>query len=369
MPASEARILANKANSSKSTGPKTPEGKIRSRANGLKHGMTGSGVVIPGEDADEVELLEPRLLPGRASIPRRPSGAMMVVQLATLSVRMERGARQESATLATRARHAVDDFDEARFQEAEHLFQGLAESPRENLRKLRKSPKGVDRLLLAWNNLRNDLTRTFQPQWTEDLHLRMAANLTGLDAKDALCERLTALSCATWGFFSHLAVTDAADLDREARKTWARGKLVEWIDGEIAGLVAHRETLDFETIEQDRAEAGTRALFDPSREAALARRYEAEARRGFFKALKDFRQIEAEAAGRLAAEPTPEPTPELASSCDGPPTARRDPDPVLDDRPTTPLTPPRHPLSRSDKPVQGQERHSERVGKVVSGAV
>ena len=87
----------------------------------------------------------------------------------------------------------------------------------------------------------------------------------------------------------------------------------------------HRDTLDFEMIELDRSEAGARALFDPSKEATLARRYESEAHRGFFKALKEFRQAEAEAAARAEAEadapPPPsevvEPAESLGSSRDG----------------------------------------------------
>src|SRR5947199_141090 len=55
MPASEARILANQANAKLSTGPRTAEGKERSRANALKHGLTGAGVVLPEADAAEVE--------------------------------------------------------------------------------------------------------------------------------------------------------------------------------------------------------------------------------------------------------------------------------------------------------------------------
>ncbi len=39
--------------------------------------------------------------------------------------------------------------------------------------------------------------------------------------------------------------------------------------------------------ERLRAEAGARAMFDPSQEATLARRYEASAERGFFRALKE----------------------------------------------------------------------------------
>jgi hypothetical protein len=55
-----------------------------------------------------------------------------------------------------------------------------------------------------------------------------------------------------------------------------------------AEAVAHGEDPD---------EAGCRAMFDPSKEAALARRYEAAAERGFFRALKELRLIEEEARG------------------------------------------------------------------------
>ena len=52
------------------------------------------------------------------------------------------------------------------------------------------------------------------------------------------------------------------------------------------------EGLDEDSVEQLRAEASDRALFDPSKEACLARKYEAAAERGFFRALKEFRQVE-----------------------------------------------------------------------------
>ncbi len=56
MAASAAQIAANRANSLLSTGPNTIAGKEASRRNSLKHGLTGAGVVIPGEDEHEVAI-------------------------------------------------------------------------------------------------------------------------------------------------------------------------------------------------------------------------------------------------------------------------------------------------------------------------
>ncbi len=95
---------------------------------------------------------------------------------------------------------------------------------------------------------------------------------------------INVLSKASWGDFGDLGIPEDDDVDDNIRKAEARGLLVEVVDAEIAALEAHYETLDFETIDLDRAQAPDIALFDPSREASLARRYESEASRGFFKA-------------------------------------------------------------------------------------
>ena len=49
MPAPD-RAEINRRNAQKSTGPKTAEGKARSRFNALKHGLTAKTAVLPGED-------------------------------------------------------------------------------------------------------------------------------------------------------------------------------------------------------------------------------------------------------------------------------------------------------------------------------
>jgi hypothetical protein len=63
------------------------------------------------------------------------------------------------------------------------------------------------------------------------------------------------------------------------------------------------EGVDQATAVQLRAEAVARAMFDPSKEATLARKYEAAAERGFFRALKELRQLEKQA--KAAESPAP----------------------------------------------------------------
>jgi hypothetical protein len=171
MSASAARMTANRANAARSTGPKTPEGKARSRCNAFKHGLTGEGVVLPNEDAAEVER---RLAAFQDEL--KPSGEIgrsLVRRAAFLSVRLDRSVSQETAALSVRVRQAMADF---------------------------VAPEG----------------------------------------------------------------------------------------------------LDSETVDRLRAEAGALAMFDPSKEATLARKYEAAAERGFFRALKELRQLEKQ---EKAAEP------------------------------------------------------------------
>lgn len=301
MPTSEARIAANRINARKSTGPKTVEGKERSRANSLKHGLTGQGIVLAAEDAAEVARRNDDLRDEMA--PKSSMGAILVLQMATLSVRMERGAQREFAAIAEKVRHAADDFDEARVVIAEELLDSIGEHPMRALRRLRRMPEGVELLIEAWQDLRADLTRPSKPCWTA-AHMVKAANLLGIREEDARGSRVGVLSNAAWGGFEGLGADEGRGLDEEPRKAWARARMVETFDRVIAELEAHYDKLDHDTIDQDRAEAGDRALFDPSKEAARARRYESEARRGFFKALQEFRAVEAEAA---ANPPPPRP--------------------------------------------------------------
>jgi len=57
----EKQKQANKANAQKSTGPRTADGKSRSKLNALKHGLTAKSPVLPDEDPAAYEVFRQQL--------------------------------------------------------------------------------------------------------------------------------------------------------------------------------------------------------------------------------------------------------------------------------------------------------------------
>src|SRR5687768_13022614 len=93
MPASDKRVAANRVNAAKSTGPRTPEGKQKSRLNAVVHGLTAQASVLPGEDQNELEAL------GRSVMwqlkPRGIVQRMMAERVISLTWKLRRVARAE----------------------------------------------------------------------------------------------------------------------------------------------------------------------------------------------------------------------------------------------------------------------------------
>lgn len=58
---SSRRAEANRKNAQHSTGPRTPEGKLRSSQNSFRHGLYSEQLVIPGEDPAEFDHLRATL--------------------------------------------------------------------------------------------------------------------------------------------------------------------------------------------------------------------------------------------------------------------------------------------------------------------
>jgi hypothetical protein len=92
--ASEAQILANRANAQKSTGPRTPEGKAVVAQNAVTHGFLAQETVIRGEDAGEFAVHRDRML--RDLAPVGDGELDMAERIAGLSWRLRRAERLQT---------------------------------------------------------------------------------------------------------------------------------------------------------------------------------------------------------------------------------------------------------------------------------
>ena len=301
MPCSPAQLEANRKNAALSKGPKTAEGKQRSRGNALKHGMTGAGVVLSDEEAGEVATLA-----GELEGEMKPSGKLgriLVHRIAVMAVRLDKCSRYDEVASAKRVRDAERDYDEARLAEVEALAATLDAAPAATVRGLKRTRAGIESLIRMGLVVRGVLDQTAREAW-HDGHRERVNHLLGYGDDEASLSPADAPARAILGDFSGLP-NGWSGMDADERKRRARVEVVALIDAEVGALRALAEDLD-ESEAIDRAEAPERALFDSSKQGHLARKYEAAAERTLFRALREFRQVEEEAKTQAEAEPPPE---------------------------------------------------------------
>ena len=109
MSTSEARIIANRANALKSTGPRTEAGKLQSRRNSLQHGLAGAGTVLL--PADEAKLIERRESWGAVLQPGDEVDVFLVERAVLHSVKLDRLSTVESALACTSVERADRDYE------------------------------------------------------------------------------------------------------------------------------------------------------------------------------------------------------------------------------------------------------------------
>jgi hypothetical protein len=108
--ATQKQIEANRRNAQKSTGPKTQEGKSKSKFNALKHGMAATVAVLPHEDQVSYDELRQSLI---ESYQPANGAELMLVDLVAINYwRLLRARRVETATMdlhirAYKRRHGV----------------------------------------------------------------------------------------------------------------------------------------------------------------------------------------------------------------------------------------------------------------------
>ena len=242
--ASPARIEANKRNAEHSTGPKTPEGKAIARANSLKHGMTGDGVVVPANDLSRISAIADELR--EKYQPSTPSEDALVERAAMLTVRLSRCGKHEVALVEDSVAQALFDFDQYRLDAADALLHELPDDP-SAFRKLMAFPEGVDRLIAEWRAL--EATDKWSPEDVDRVAL----------------------------------LTDAC---LEDAPSFART-----IPDVIARLEAAKLAIDPRHRDVARKRAADLAQFPMSPEAILARKYDSATDRALDKTMKALREL------------------------------------------------------------------------------
>jgi hypothetical protein len=149
MTCSPARLAANRANAQKSSGPKTLDGKGKSRLNAIKHGLCSSVVV-----AEEPDLIQQRYKEWFYALhPQNAFQVWMLENASVYSIRIDRAERMERVLRDRNALKAELAWDEDRMAEAEALGKKLGANPSEVAGLLRRSPAGCDWMIRRWELL------------------------------------------------------------------------------------------------------------------------------------------------------------------------------------------------------------------------
>src|SRR5437763_6546922 len=100
------QIEANRRNARRSTGPTTEEGKLRSRRNAVRHGLTAETVIGALEDSEDYKAFEAAVIAdhdAQSAVERE-----LVLRLASLLWRIRRAATMETGLFDIQARQLLE---------------------------------------------------------------------------------------------------------------------------------------------------------------------------------------------------------------------------------------------------------------------
>ena len=144
------QIAANRRNALKSTGPVSEEGKNQSRRNALKHGLAGSGVVLP---LSERAAVEDRIAEWHSSLKPFDNYENWLLEVVAIeSIRVDRCRVQDRALRQEQIHRACDSWDQDQRQAADELATRLGKNP-SVVAKLRKTVSGASILVAHWRGL------------------------------------------------------------------------------------------------------------------------------------------------------------------------------------------------------------------------
>jgi len=99
------QIEANRLNALKSTGPRTEEGKRRSRCNAIRHGLTAETVIVGLEDPEDYESFEATIIADYD--PTTAVERELVLRLASVLWRLRRATGIETALFQSAVKQPI----------------------------------------------------------------------------------------------------------------------------------------------------------------------------------------------------------------------------------------------------------------------
>ena len=195
------QIEANLRNALGSTGPKTEDGKRRSRQNAVRHGLTAETVVVALEDIEDYHAFEAVIIAdydARTAVERE-----LVLRLASLLWRIRRATAIETDLLQIQAeilddrRYALEIANEAEQKLHSVVYRVLRTAMRPNLRKYAGEGSRPDDQRKQFDNQSDPLEACSDDQVTNSRDLTCCfLRLANLD--NGVFERLGRYEAALW---------------------------------------------------------------------------------------------------------------------------------------------------------------------------
>jgi hypothetical protein len=339
---------SNRQNAQKSTGPRSPEGKERTRCNAVKHGATARLLVLPGEPSEEIDRQREAWLASRAS--DDPIERALVERAFEAWQQLGRTLRFQQAGIEKRmleadlveqqqASDAVLELGNRLFRDRNGPYQcypnrrpgsrqpptsgeempGDPDQPARLVLRLESTAAGCRWLLARWNELAEVLEAG--NGWTSPDRFR-AIRLLGKQPLDAMVDReVLRIFLACHVLCPPSSKSPFQDLLREldespgdpnpilrpvlrqltiepytpkdsAEAHLLLVSLVNRAASRLLVLLEDREARERETA----AGAADRQAFDPGHDGELMRRYEMGCDRAFHRALERLRLLRKDAA-------------------------------------------------------------------------
>lgn len=278
----------------KATGPRTPQGKERSKHNALKHGIFSSAVVLKGESRAEYESL----LSGLQET-FQPEGTLeeaLVKKLAMTLWRHNRLIQAETAEIQSAVEFMEWNQQHAEEQEAEEIGSEVMLEYQGGLIRKIQNPLVLECCLKLLRELREAIEQKgFQPE-DEAILQRVYGEEDGKHLNENLYD-----SYRIW-----FETAGVSDVERRANgyasPEGCVRKVLEEIDAEIGRLKRYQKTLGTILAQRARLEAVRRTLPEgPILDRLL--RYEAHLERIFDRTLSQLERLQRMRLGQLVLPP------------------------------------------------------------------